>query len=409
MNNVKHNKKLPLLELLFIMYYAFLAINPKMNVQVPLINFLLIELAYAVYIYYRDLSIRHLVSTFLWCASIIALLFTFTTSIPYIGANVPNREIKSLVTMCHYFFSLVFPILLTYRLLSCGSKIQKLIVLLFTTVVLFTIIQITWAELLVNERILKSQMAADLESDNALVGGYSFVCAGPILASSIFYAAIKCRQKLIKSGLFLLCGLLIVFLSKSMYSIALLAAVLGIASCFYAESNNRYKKLYLAAPFIVWFLAPEILTFVINILDDGDTKLRMSELYYFFTTGDLGDDDLGARFNLYGRSLVAFIKSPIWGNFYLGFNPHSTAFEILASIGLLGFVPFYKMLEKSFTTTKKLLPSWSILPCLSSFGLMCLTNPIHASLPMNISLWLVAPLLYDVINQNKKYIYEIPE
>ena len=132
MNHVKHNKKLPLLELLFIMYYAFLAINPKMNVQVPFINFLLIELAYAVYIYYRDLSIRHLISTFLWCTSIIALLFSFTTSIPYIGANVPNREIKSLVTMCHSFFSLVFPILLTYRLLSCGSKIQKLIVLLFT-------------------------------------------------------------------------------------------------------------------------------------------------------------------------------------------------------------------------------------------------------------------------------------
>ena len=112
MNNVIQNKKLPLLEMLFIMYYAFLAINPKMNVQVPLINFLLIELAYAVYIYYRDLSIRHLVSTFLWCSLIIALLFTFTTSIPYIGANVPNREIKSLVTMRHSVFSLVFPILL---------------------------------------------------------------------------------------------------------------------------------------------------------------------------------------------------------------------------------------------------------------------------------------------------------
>lgn len=403
MNNVIQDKKLPLLDLLFIFYYAYLAINPKMNVQFSLLNFVVIEIIYAIYVYMVDNSLRRIIKTLFFGAVIIALLLTFATEIVTVDANAEDREVKSLISMFHLFFSMCFPLLMSYRLINNGTQKQRLIAMLFVFSVFFVIIQVTWVELQINARILKSQMEANIDGDNALIGGYHFVCASPILVSALFYSAMRSKQKMVRFCLYGLSAFFVVFLSKSMYSIALLSGVLGIATCFYSQSGHRYKTLYLAAPFIVWFLAPMLLTFVISILDEGDTKLRMTELYNFFTTGDLGDDDLAARFDLYGKSILAFVTSPIWGNFHLGFNPHSTAFELLARIGLLGFIPFYMMLKGSFSLMHKTLSSWSVLPCLSSFVLMCLTNPVHASLPLNISLWFMAPLLYNFIdNFNKK-------
>lgn len=392
-------------------FFVFLAINPEMNAKVPILNFLAVELVYAMYVYWKEPTLRKLISSLFFSSLIIALLFTFTTSINTIAQNVSNREFKAMISMMNSFFSLCFPVLLMYRLLVHGSKWQKYSMLIFSSVVLFIILQVTMAELAINERILKSQMSSDMEGGtNAMIGGYSFVCAAPMLAASSFYAFIRSKKSVVRWVLLAVSLFFVVFMSKSMYAIALLAGVFGMSACLYSVSNSKNKKMYIIAPIILWFIAPAIIQFVVGFMGDGDTRLRLLELYDFFTTGEFGDDDLGARMELYGKGMATFFSNPIWGAYNMTFNPHSTAIEILASEGILGFIPFYLMLKKSFNMVGTLLPSWSVLPCLLSFGLMCMTNPIHASLPLNISLWFLSPLLYNVIeNLVNLNNYDVPK
>ena len=140
-----------------------------------------------------------------------------------------------------------------------------------------------------------------------------------------------------------------------------------------------------------------------GFLDDGDTKLRMIELRDFFMSGDFGDEDLGARMEFYRRGIMAFFQSPIWGNYHLGFNSHSTIIEILASTGIIGGYSLFVLLRQAFIILKVLNRNYSILPICSTFLFMAMTNPVHSSPPLNISLWLIVPLLYSLLPINRNY------
>ena len=401
MNSQSNNRGLAFVELAFILVYIYLCISPKMNILVPVHLFLGLELLYSVFVYILDKKIRKLILIFAFTSLLIAVFFSVLTSIVYIESTASNRILKSIVTMLNSFYGLVFPLFLYYRIHMNASVKQKYLFLALSSIVLVVVFNITLAELEINARALKSQMQASLEG-NPMVGGYNFVCAAPVLATGTFYCFIMASHKLVKLLLLLVSFFFIYFLSKSMYSIALLSGVLGMASCLYAVSKSHYKRLFWLVPILGWICAPFVLDFVIDILEEGDTKLRMQELYNFFTSGDLGDDDLGARMNLYYKGIMAFLSSPIWGNYELRFNPHSTIIEILASIGLMGGVCFYKSLKTAFLTLSQLLSGFSILPCLFAFLFMALTNPIHSSPILNISLWLLIPLLYNIFD-NKKF------
>lgn len=393
-----HQYKLSFIELLFIICYVSVCLSPKLNVSFPMLYFVIIEIIYVLYIMYKEPRLQKNIVIFFLSSLIIALLYTYTTSIVYVSENVSNRATKSIVTMFDSYFSFSFPIFVSYRLLTRASTNQKLFVLIFSSIVLFVILNITWGELQVNARVLKSQMEADLESDNPLVGGYQFVCAAPILLTASFYAFLRSANKLLKYALLAVSVFFVIFLIESMYSIALLAGLLGIITCLYCTVSGRYKKLFLILPFVILPVLPVLLNLFIGILDDeSDTKLRMMELYNFFTSGNLAADDLGARIHLYGRSIKEFLSSPIWGVYQVPFNPHSTIFEILASLGILGFIPFVKILKGTFSIENRLLQDWSILPCFIALIFMALTNPIHTSLPLNVSMWLLVPLLYDTV------------
>lgn len=406
MNN---KQKLSYIEVVFIIFFTFISINPKMNVMFSMLNYLAIELVYAVYVAFKEKTLsKYLKITFL-CSLVLAFLFTFTVEIKVVS-GVDNIKIKSFISMFNSFFSLSFPLLMFYRLKLHASAFQKILVLTVLSLTLFIIFQVTWDELAINARLMKSQMEADINSgNNLLVGGYTFVCAGSILATASFYSFLRASNRILKYLMAGVCMFFILFLVKSMYAIAFLSALLGMFACFYSQSSSKHRYWFIISPIIIWFLAPTFLTFLIGMLDDGDTKTRMMEIFDFISTGSFGDDDLGYRMELYGKGMMAFFSSPIWGNYDIPFNPHSTIIEILSSLGLIGGYAFFCILRKSFILLKILLTEWSVIPCLSAFLLMALTNPIHASQPLNISFWLIVPLLYDfvsfvnLLNNKKQY------
>lgn len=398
-----NKSKLPLLEFVFILFYIYICLSPKMNATISMIQFLLINLAYTLYIILINKRTYKTIKKLLGASFIIALMYAATTSIVYIDINASNRFLKGLITIINSYYGLVFPILLFYRVSSYASFRQKWILLIISTMILIVVMKSTMTELQINERILKSNMAASFESGNPVVGGYAFVCAIPFLAIGCFYSFLKCINQFIKLIMIFCTLFFLYFIIKSMYSIALLAAILGILICLYVESSHNMKKLFILTTIIGWFCAPLILNFFIVFLDDGDTKLRMIELYNFFLTGSFGDDDLGARMDYYGKGLIAFFQSPIWGQYNLNFNPHSTIIEVLASTGIIGGISLFILLKKPFNILKGINSNFSILPIFYSFLFMALTNPIHSSPPMNICLWFIVPLLFNLTQINHNY------
>lgn len=388
-------KKLPFLEWVFILFFAFICLNPKMNVLISMPIFLSLELLYSLYIIIVESKMRGFVAGMVSCSLVIALMYVFTTESIYVGQEAEYRELKSFLAMFFSYLSLCFPILMTYRLLLYGSLFQKKSTLIILIALLSVVFYETWTELSVNKRIVKARMSSVMdEKDNMIVGGYTFICANAVMIPSVFYAFRICTNKKIRWVLLLTTCFLVVFVVRSLYTIALIAAFLGMCYTMSSKTQRRLLPLIILLPIIL----PLILPLLINILDEGDIKYRIMEIHSLLISGHIGEGNLAARAELYLRGLVSFLSSPIWGNYSLGFDPHSTMIELLASVGLIGFVPFVIILRKSFGLIKKMQPQWRIAPVFATFLFMALTNPVHSSLPLNMTMWLLIPLLYDFVD-----------
>jgi O-antigen ligase len=123
------------------------------------------------------------------------------------------------------------------------------------------------------------------------------------------------------------------------------------------------------------------------------------ELYSFFTSGDTSGYNLNGRFTLYGKSIEAFLNSPIIGNRHLDFDGHATCLTVLADTGIIGGIPFYYLLISMNKRMKALLSenAKNFLP--AYFCLLCMgfSNPIHNSLPLAFAVWFIVPLIIDTL------------
>ena len=402
MNFSLKRNRISYIELVFIALMAVLFISPEINRMVSLTQLLFIEILYSVTISFSDSRVRKIVTTNLACAFAIALLYTFTTEIVYIETGASHRFIKSILTVLCQYYSLTFPVLMFYRVAFLTNKTQRWILLAITVFSIISVMQYTLVELAINEKISKSGMGVSDDMNKKAIGGYSFICAIPLLATTLFYEFTKNKSVIIKVVFITLVFFSLFFIIKSQYSIALIAGFLGIMTAFivFMKKNHRIRLIILIT--ILLFGLPSILDLFINQVE-GDVHLRMIEVRHFITTGELGDDDMAARMNLYGKSLVAFFESPLWGNYRLGFNAHSTFLEVLASLGILGAGPLFLCLKKSFKVLKSLIDRRLIVMLVIPFIFMGLTNPIHASLPLNMVLWFVCPLLYISLNNNTSH------
>ena len=164
-----------------------------------------------------------------------------------------------------------------------------------------------------------------------------------------------------------------------------------------ATKNKDRRFFVVIGIVIIVLLLPVILKLLIGLSDSELLNQRLQEIYNTLTgvSQNSEESDLWARMELYGKCILAFMQSPIWGNRTLDFNGHSTFLCVLADLGVIGGFIIYKLFKKSFDFMKEQLgdryPYYSPLVC--QVILMGLTNPIHSTPSIFIMLFFLCPLL----------------
>lgn len=193
------------------------------------------------------------------------------------------------------------------------------------------------------------------------VSGYSIVYSVIIILPLLYYSLKKLNKKY-KIITILLIALIIYFVYKAAYTIAFIALILGILIYLFLNTSNK-MKIFLIPTIILFAIFLINITLIFNILIYLSNKIeitqistRFQQLANFILNGDNSGDTL-YRFTLYRQSIDAFLKYPFTGisifepNYSL--SGHSAFLDILGSMGLIGFIPYFLFILYSYKISIK--------------------------------------------------------
>ena len=314
-----------------------------------------------------------------------------------ISASASNGELKQLASKFSQYMLMYLPVVFYYRMhMTANLRQKKLILAVVSALIIYVVFQ-TLQELIINPNAVRQwEQFDELEDDN--IGNYYFVYAIPVIITTIAV----CMEKMSKFNKMLAIALIVFlfyFLIRAQYTLALLIAIVGVIVCvFMSIKNGVFKAVFLIFAITFSVFIPQILLFLSNHISSDQIALRLKELYAFFNAGDTQGYNLNGRLTLYGKTIAAFFRSPIWGHRSLDFDGHATYLTILSDTGLLGAIPFYYLIINSKKKiqanlgklARKFIPMFI---CLLSMGF---TNPVHNSKPLSIVVWFIAPLASDI-------------
>ena len=341
---------------------------------------------------------------------VASLLYSLLTdSVTVAGSNV---KLKFFVSTFSQSFFTFFPAFLLYRVATSSSTFQKTVLLLIVSSAFLLVITNTFQELQINERITRIN---DVDRQNAQnnVGGYEFVYTVTGIVPVIAYCFFRANRFIYKTLFAVIMTLLFVFIFRAQYTLSLIISTISVLAIIYTSlpKGSGLRVLYFVAFFVVAFILPSILNMLASSTSSEDMSVRFGELQSFFTTGE-AQGDMGYRMALYGQALTDFFHSPVWGNYSLPYNPHSTFLGWLAYTGLLGSLPLFYLYKESSRLLFRLMPgrqeSFAFRVVIWTIILNGLTNPIHSNLSFATIVFFISPLIlleFPKINQVKhKYI-----
>lgn len=191
-------------------------------------------------------------------------------------------------------------------------------------------------------------------------------------------------------------GIFEFFILRSQIMFAILISVLFLIFLFISPPSPKYSIFIIFGLIIIFifmdsFLDDLLLYFYSNISDTSGLhtiKQRIYQLYISVSTG-VAVGDVKARFNLYSSSWKVFLEHPIlgWhdtvGIKFQNVGLHSQILDLLASVGLIGFIPlaflFYNKTIRLYndfsdSNTKKYLFLTISILCVLMF-----LNPVYHS------------------------------
>lgn len=397
-----NNRSISLLEYIFLLFLSVIYIIP--NSPLGATTFLLLLLAYTALLALLDPSIRYAAIKILGLTVLISLAYLLLTESTSIAQGASNRGVKRLVSKIYQYYSLYFPVILLMRLQNAGTYKQKKGILIVVIATVIYVIATTWLFLLENPNATREWGSFD-ENAQEGVANYYFIYAIPILIGTITAFAVKWRRAA-RYFIIAIIAIAIIFLVNAQYTLSILIALIGVT--FQIDRSIRSgKKRYLFRLMMVLavFFMPTILKLAIDKIPSEQVTTRLAEIYDFLTGKGAGGYNLNGRLTLYGDTIKAFFRSPLWGNRDVGFDGHATFLTVLADTGILGGIPFYALYLIVCKTVSQLTGAckkyYSVV--ILMFTLMGLTNPVHASLPLGFVAWFVAPmLLMTVLNKEEK-------
>jgi len=389
-------KGLSLLEFLFILCSAIFYINFEIQAQYQLVA-PFIALAYILFCFITEPKHRILIIKFLFVIVFFVLLYLLLTDSESIG-NVANRGMKRFYAKFSQYLLMFFPIFLFYRTRKLATPKQ---IYLIVGMVLFNALMLVKASLAIieiNANVFHSMNADVLEDAGVSIQGYSFVYAFTFLVLTCVLCFRKQKHYFQKIVFGIIGAYSAYFLFKSQFALSLVTTFCSLLYLYFKATKNKDRRFFVVIGIvIIVLLLPVILKLLIGLSDSELLNQRLQEIYNTLTgvSQNSEESDLWARMELYGKCILAFMQSPIWGNRTLDFNGHSTFLCVLADLGVIGGFIIYKLFKKSFDFMKEQLgdryPYYSPLVC--QVILMGLTNPIHSTPSIFIMLFFLCPLL----------------
>lgn len=389
-------KKLPFWEILLILYLFVAYLLPSFSLgSTVLLGLLLIYCAYMMII---DGDLLPIVAISLALIILLALFYTLLTDTVTIAQNVSSRTLKQFMAKMYQYTSLYFPAFLFFRVHKTATQKQKMLLAGAGIALMVYVIVTTWIYLIEHPGAIK-EWSGDTDLINRNLASYYFVYAVPIIISviSIIMLQFKGIPRLISIVLVIL-G--VIFLVNAQYTLAILIAIIGVLFQIFRNIHSRLNKILFALVSIaVALFLPQILEYAIRIIPSRQVSLRLSEILDFLVGHGADGYNLSARLTLYGDTIKAFLHSPFIGNRRLDFDGHATFLTVLSDTGILGGLPFYGLFAAICKHIKKLLGAHKVQfgVVIFMFSLMGLTNPIHASLPLGLTTWFLAPLTIELI------------
>ena len=331
----------------------------------------------------------------------VAFLYMILTDTSTISSETSSIELKRFLSKFYQMFMMFMPLLFLKTMIDSASRQQKTLVLSISLLLITYVVITTAGELASNPNVTRD-WSGFAESSGNNVASYYFVYAIPMMIAICMMAFFRVKNNWAKTGLIALIIGQIYFLLLAQYTLSVLIAFIGI--CYEIEintKNSRGRALIMLGIAALILLSPSIVRVAAQYVPSEQMSIRFFELYNLLTGGDASGYNLNGRLELYKRTIMAFLNSPVWGNRTLPFDGHATLLTVLADLGLLGGIPFYYLYFSSNAKVKKIIgdKTKQFAPFFLMLILMGFTNPIHSSLPLAYSTWLVAPLSIFFFNE----------
>lgn len=398
LNGYLTNKSASRIELAMVMFFITYYILPSLNYSLNFMIPLFLSFVYIAYVFVKDTKTAGAFVGFFISVFCLSVAYSVLTDTLTISSTVGFFGVKAFISKLSRYVLMFLPVLLSVRILKCANHRQQTFLLSFTAILIGYVIFQTLQELAINPYAIRQwEEFTELEDDN--IGSYYFVYSIPIIIAIFAVCAerFKGARKIICLAAIVV---LLYFLVKAQYTLAILIAMIGLfVQIIVSIKNGAMKIMLFFGAFVFMLFLPDLLLFVSNNVESTQLAVRFRELYAFFGEGDATGYNLNGRLTLYKKSIIAFLHSPLYGNRQLDFDGHATCLTVLSDTGLIGAVPFYYLIFNSRLKIKTVLEenAAKFMPIFLCLMCMGFTNPIHSSKPLLISVWFIAPLAINVV------------
>ncbi len=380
--------------------FASYYILPAVSARVGIIQIVLLGIVYI--LISSRLKVSKEILRYLVVFIFVGLLYAVLVDASDISSSVSNLFLKKFYSKFYQLFLMFFPLYLLNRVRLRASKCQKNILIFISLLLLLYVELTTRAALQINANVTRSWGNYTDELRSLNIGHYGFVYSIPIVLVLMLMCVLKSRSVFIKLTSVVLIVAQMSFLLIAQYTLAVFAAMIGMLLLLMVHYSGS-KKIVIMSLILIGMvpMIPMLIKAVADVIPSESMSIRLYEVYALFTAGDGSGYNLSGRMGLYGQSIMAFLRSPIWGNRSLDFYGHATFLVIPAMLGLLGAMPFYYIYFHSYKKIKRSLEENGrlFMPIYAILLFVGFTNPIEDALPLMFAVWFLAPLVIEQLSR----------
>lgn len=397
-------QKLSLLDWVVLVGFASYYILPSVSDKVGILQIIFISIAYI--LFSAQFKVSKEVLRYFAIFVIIGLLYALLVDAADISSTASNLFLKKFYSKFYQLFMMFFPLYLLNIVRLRATHRQKNILIIMVFLLIFYVEMTTRTALEINANVTRSWGNYSEELRSLNIGHYGFVYSIPLVIALMLTAFFKSKSALIKLTIVALIVTQMSFLLIAQYTLAVFAAIIGMLILLMIHYSGS-KKIVIICWILICLLplVPSLIKLAADAVPSESMSIRLNEVYSLFTAGDGSGYNLSGRMELYRESIMAFLRSPFWGNRSLDFYGHATFLVIPAMLGLLGAVPFYYVYFHSYKKTRKSLGGngRQFIPIFVILLFVGFTNPIDAALPLMFVTWFLAPLVIEQLNGGNSY------